>query len=55
MCGNLWHDPGSIHHRYAVAGDTFRILTAHDELFMRKALDNYYAKIDADMKIQTKC
>ena len=48
--GNLWHDPSSIHHRYAVAGDTFRILTAHDEFFMRKALDNYYAKIDADIK-----
>lgn len=48
--GNLWHDPSSIHYRYAVAGDTFRILTAHDEFFMRKALDNYYAKIDADIK-----
>ena len=48
-CGNLWYDPSSIHHRYAIAGDTFRILTTHDEHFMRKALDKYYAKIDADM------
>lgn len=48
-CGNLWYDPSSIHHRYAIAGDTFRILTTHDEQFMQKALDKYYAKIDSDM------